>query len=329
MAIKIAGTGSYLPQKVLTNHDLEKMVDTSDEWIKTRTGIVERRIADTLESSSDMAFKASIKAMEMADITAEELDFIIVATITGDRIIPSTACILQKKLGASNAFCFDIQAACTGLIYAIEIANSMIASGNKYKRALIVGVEKLSSITDWADRNTCVLFGDGASAIVLEKRKGHHDVGGILASKLASNGNYADILQVPAGGSEMPLTHELLDKKLNTIRMEGQEVFKLAVNEMAKACKDVISQTGISVDEIRWLIPHQANKRIIEAVGTRLGISPERVYVNLQKYGNTSAASVGIALDEIVRNKLVERGDYILVTAFGSGLTWGSTLLKW
>ncbi|HRU01091.1 MAG TPA: beta-ketoacyl-ACP synthase III, partial [Victivallales bacterium] len=311
------------------NHDLEKMVDTSDEWIKTRTGIVERRIADTLESSSDMAFKASIKAMEMADITAEELDFIIVATITGDRIIPSTACILQKKLGASNAFCFDIQAACTGLIYAIEIANSMIASGNKYKRALIVGVEKLSSITDWADRNTCVLFGDGASAIVLEKRKGHHDVGGILASKLASNGNYADILQVPAGGSEMPLTHELLDKKLNTIRMEGQEVFKLAVNEMAKACKDVISQTGISVDEIRWLIPHQANKRIIEAVGTRLGISPERVYVNLQKYGNTSAASVGIALDEIVRNKLVERGDYILVTAFGSGLTWGSTLLKW
>lgn len=329
MAIKIAGTGSYLPSRILTNSDLEKMVDTSDEWIKTRTGILERHIAGDSETTSDMALKASLKALEMAKIKPDELDFIIVATITGDRIIPSTACILQKKLKASNAFCFDIQAACTGLIYAIEIANSMIASGSKYKKALIVGVEKLSSITNWNDRNTCVLFGDGASAVVLQKRSGHNDIGGILASKLASNGDFIDILQVPAGGSEFPLTHELLDLKQNTIKMEGQEVFKLAVNEMVKSCKQVISETGIAVGDIRWLIPHQANKRIIEAVGSRVGISPDKVYMNLQKYGNTSAASVGIALDEIVRNKFVNRGDYILITAFGSGLTWGATLLRW
>ncbi len=329
MAIKIVGTGSHVPSRILGNHDLEKMVDTTDEWIRTRTGILERRIADASETPSEMALHASRRALEMAGMDAKDLDMVIVATVTGDRIIPSTACILQKKLGAQKAFCFDIQAACTGLLYAIDIANAMIAQGAKYKKALVVGVEKLSSITDWKDRNTCVLFGDGAGAVVLEKRKSSGDIGGILASKLASNGCHADILQVPAGGSEMPMTHEVLDQRLHTIRMEGQEVFKLAVNEMVKACNHVISEVGISVGEIRWLIPHQANIRIIEAVGTRVGIARERVYVNLDKYGNTSAASVGIALDEIVRKGLLQRGDYVLATAFGSGLTWGATLLRW
>jgi 3-oxoacyl-[acyl-carrier-protein] synthase-3 len=205
----------------------------------------------------------------------------------------------------------------------------MILSGRKYKKVVIVGVEKLSILTDWKDRNTCVLFGDGAGAIVLEKREHSRDIGGILASKLASNGNYTDVLHIPAGGSEMPITKKVLDGRLNFIRMEGQEVFKLAVNAMAKVCKDVIAEVGISVEDIRWLVPHQANMRIIYAVGTRIGIPDERVYVNVDKYGNTSAASVGIALDEIVRKGLVKRGDYILLTAFGSGLTWGANLLRW
>ncbi len=329
MGIKVIGTGSYLPTKILRNKDLEKMVDTTEDWIRTRTGILERRVAADSETASDMALSAVLRALEMAKVEAKDIDLIIVATITGDRVIPSTACVLQKKLGALNAVCFDIQAACTGFIYAIDVANAMFAKGSKYKKAVVVGVEKLSMITDWQDRNTCVLFGDGAGAVVLEKRKSSGDIGGILASKLASNGNYSEILQIPAGGSEMPIDKNVLDKRLNYIRMEGQEVFKLAVNEMVKACNHVISEVGVPVEDIRWLIPHQANIRIIEAVGTRVGIARERVYVNLEKYGNTSAASIGIALDEIVRKGLIERGDYVLATAFGSGLTWGATLLRW
>lgn len=329
MGIKIIGTGSYVPEKVLTNYDLEKMVDTSDEWIRTRTGIVERRIAAENEASSDMACKASLRALEASGTSPEDLDLIIVASVTPDKIFPSTASILQSKIKAVNAACFDLQAACTGFLYAIEVANDMLTSNTKYKKALIVGVERLSGITDWTDRNTCVLFGDGSGAVVLAKRTGKNDIGGILASKLGSNGNFSEILHVPAGGSFMPTSPDTVSKKQHYIRMEGQEVFKLAVNAMAKACREVMAQAKVSSNDIRWLIPHQANLRIISAVGTRLGIPDERVYINVQRYGNTSAASVALALDEMVRAHLVKRGDYILLTAFGAGLTWGANLLRW
>ena len=329
MGIKITGTGSYLPEKVLTNADLEKMVDTSDEWIRTRTGITERRIAAPDEASSDLAYKAAIKAMEMANISPDELDLVIVATITVDKITPSTSSILQRKIKAGRAACFDLQAACTGFLYALEIANAMMTGSKKYTKALICGVEKLSILTDWQDRNTCVLFGDGAGAVVLEKRTSSEDIGGIISSKLGSDGNYSEILQVMAGGSFMPTSKETVEKRLHYLRMEGQEVFKSAVIAMSKACKEVLDESGVETSAIRWLIPHQANLRIIKSVGEKLQIPNEKVFVNVDKYGNTSAASVVIALDEIVRTGQVERGDYILLTAFGAGLTWGANLLRW
>ncbi len=329
MGIKIIGTGSYVPEKVLTNLDLEKMVDTSDEWIRTRTGIVERRIASDAEATSDMACKAALRAMEMSRTKPDELDLIVVATITSDRITPSTACILQSKLKAANAACFDLQAACTGFLYSLEVVNALMISNPKFKKALIIGVEKLSVITDWKDRNTCVLFGDGAGAVILEKRMGKHDIGGILASKLASNGNFSELIKVPAGGSAIPTSADTVKKRMHYLSMEGQEVFKLAVNEMAKACQDVLTRAKVDISEIRWLIPHQANLRIIHAVGKKLEIPDEKVYINVHKYGNTSAASVVISLDEIVRTGQIERGDYILLTAFGAGITWGANLLRW
>ncbi len=329
MGIKITGTGSYAPERILTNAELEKMVETSNDWIISRTGIRERRIAAPNEACSDMACKAATNALAMAGVAPKEIDLIIVASVTPDKHFPSTAAILQSKLDASNATCFDLQAACTGFLYSLECANALMANESNYRKALIIGVEKLSVLTDWQDRNTCVLFGDGAGAVVLEKRTGKKDIGGILASKLGTDGKYCDILQVEAGGSSMPATHETIDKRQHFIRMEGQEVFKLAVNAMSKACRDVLESASIRPEDVRWLIPHQANLRIIKAVGTKLGMREENVFVNLDKYGNTSAASVVIALDEIVRSSKVERGDYLLLTAFGSGLTWGATLLRW
>jgi 3-oxoacyl-[acyl-carrier-protein] synthase-3 len=330
MGIKIIGTGSYAPEKVLTNHDLEKMVDTSDEWIRTRTGIEKRHIADENQSASDLAFEACRNAMEMAETSPEEIDLVIVATVSPDYPFPSTACVLQKKLNIKQgAMCFDMQAACSGFIYAIGIANSLITVHPNIKKALVIGVEKISALTDWQDRNTCVLFGDGAGAVVLEKRSDSNDIGGIVGTKLSADGRFADILQVPAGGSAMPITPEVMEQRLQYIRMEGQEVFKQAVTAMVGACKDVLEEAGVSSEEVRWLIPHQANKRIISAVGKRLNMTEKNVYINVHQYGNTSAASIGIALDEIVRKGLIKRGEYILVTAFGAGLTWGATLLKW
>lgn len=330
MGIKIIGTGSYAPEKVLTNFDLEKIVDTSDEWIRTRTGIEERHISADGESASDMAYHACINAMEMANTKPEEIDLVIVATVCPDYPFPSTACVLQKKLKIPNtAMCFDMQAACSGFIYALGIANSMIKTNTSHRKALVIGVEKITMLTDWEDRNTCVLFGDGAGAVVLEQRANEDDQGGIIATKLASDGNFTDILQVPAGGSAMPLTKENIDDKQHFIRMEGQEVFKQAVTAMVSSCKEVLEQAGVDSSEIRWLIPHQANKRIITAVGKRLNLTEKNVYINVHKYGNTSAASVILALDEIVREGKIERGEYLLLTAFGAGLTWGATLLRW
>ncbi len=330
MGIKIIGTGSYAPEKILTNHDLEKIVDTSDEWIRTRTGISERHIAAPDEAASDMATHACRNAMEMAGVSPDEVDLIILATISGDKPFPSTACFLQRKLEAFNATCFDIQAACSGFIYGIEVAEAMISKqDSKYRRALVLGVEKITYLTNWEDRNTCVLFGDGAGAVVVEKSEEGNSGSRVLGSALFSNGTYTDILDVPAGGSAKPIDEEVLANKEQFIQMEGKEVFKLAVNAMVGACKEVLDKASVTSKDIRWLIPHQANKRIISAVGKRLDLTEKNVYINVDKYGNTSAASVAIALDELVRSGQVERDELILLTAFGAGLTWGAALLRW
>lgn len=328
MGIKILGIGSYVPEKVLTNFDLEKMVDTSDEWIRTRTGIEQRRIAAGNQATSDLAFEASKKALKNAGITAKEVDAIIVASISVDQVFPSTACILQEKLGAKNAFCFDLEAACSGLLYSLEVANSLLIGNSKYKNILVLGAEKISSIVNWEDRNTCVLFGDGAGAVVLGKTDETSE-NCIVASDLGADGKYTDILQVPAGGSRMPASPETVANGLHYLTMAGSDVFKLAVNAMVRSCKKVMEEAGITAKDVKWLVPHQANYRILRAVATRLKIPEEEVYMNVNRYGNTSAASIGLCLDEIADGNLAQKGDYVLLTAFGGGLTWGAMLLKW
>jgi 3-oxoacyl-[acyl-carrier-protein] synthase-3 len=325
MGIKIIGTGSFTPEKVLTNDDLSKIVDTNDEWISTRTGIKERRIAEDLVTS-DMSSEACKRALENANIAPEEIDLIIVGTATPDKAFPSTACITQNSINATNAVCFDVSAACSGFIYALEIAEGMMLAKKQYKKALVVGAEKFSHIVNWKDRNTCVLFGDGAGAVVLEKSESDS---GIMHSKLGSNGKFEKILQVPGGGTAIPITKENYDECHQYVTMEGQEVFKQAVNSMSNCCKEVLEEAGVTPDEIRWLIPHQANYRILKSVAAKLKIAEENVFMNLDKYGNTSAASIGIAMDEMNRSGMVKPGDYILITAFGGGLTWGATLIKW
>ncbi len=330
MAIRIIGTGSYTPEKILTNADLEKMVETSDEWITTRTGIKQRHIAEEGVTCSDLAVEAAKKAMEMAKITPEQLSFISVATVTGDKIFPSTACFLQKKIGAENAACYDVVAACSGLLYSLELAVAMLRSYKKYKYALVIGAEKLSSIVDWQDRGTCVLFGDGAAAIILERDDTLPESEDCLvASELGAAGIYSELLHLPAGGSAMPASHQTVDERQHYIKMGGQEVFKLAVNGMVGACKKVLEESGVNPQEVSWVIPHQANMRIISAVAQRLTIADEKVYVNIEKYGNTSAASIGLCLDELCRGGKLKRGDYVLLTAFGGGLTWGAMLIRW
>ncbi|MGK0186218.1 MAG: 3-oxoacyl-[acyl-carrier-protein] synthase-3 [Verrucomicrobiales bacterium] len=324
----IAGTGSYLPEKVLTNADLEKLVDTSDEWIISRTGIRERRIAADDEATSDMATKAGQRAMEQAGVSAEELDLIIVATVSPDTFFPATACYVQKNLGAKNAVCFDISAACSGFLFALQTSRHFINTGNS-KTALIIGAEKLSGMVDWNDRNTCVLFGDGAGAAVLRQRNEGSDESRVLSTVMGSDGNLTDILSVPGGGSALPTTPENALQRLNTIRMEGREVYKQAVTAMRNACKQAISEAGLTTDDIAMVIPHQANIRIIDAITDRLGIPSERTFINLHKYGNTSAAAIAIALDEANRTGAIKKGDHILLVAFGAGLTWASSVVKW
>lgn len=328
MSIRIAGTGSYVPDRVLTNADLEKMVETSDEWIRTRTGIEERRIAAPDQATSDMAYAAGCRALEMAGVKGEELSAIIVGTITPDHVFPSTGCLLQRRFGAPGAFCFDLEAACSGLLYSLEVAYSLMKVHRKYKYVLVCGAEKLSCITDWTDRNTCVLFGDGAGAVLLENTD---DDGPdcLVASDLHADGGYADILTMPAGGSRMPSSEETVRNRMHSIRMAGKETFKLAVPSMVSASRKVLEEAGVSPSEVKLVVPHQANQRIIRAVAQRLDISEDRVFENISHYGNTSAASIGICLDEIVRGKLIERGDYVLLTAFGGGLTWGAILLRY
>lgn len=327
MGVRIIGTGSYLPEKVMTNADLMKLVDTSDEWIITRTGINERRIAAEDQATSDLACPAALRALEAAGVEAGELDGIIMATITPDQILPSTACLLQKRLKNTKAFCFDLQAACTGMLYALEIAHSMIIGNKKYNKILVVAAEKLSYVTDWSDRNTCVLFGDGAAALVLERTTDEQD--SVLATSLHADGNFTDILKIEAGGSRVPITAEVLGSGRNFVKMDGRDVFKLAVGAMADSCREVMDMVGMTDRDIDWLVPHQANLRIMNMVAQRMNIGSERVYVNVNRYGNTSAATIGICLDEMIRGGMIERGQIVLMTAFGGGLTWGSTILRY
>lgn len=324
--VVIAGTGSYLPEKVLTNADLEKIVDTTEDWIVTRTGIKERRIAAEGQFTSHLATEAAKKALEQANINAEELDLIIVATITPDTLTPATACYVQENLGAKKAVAFDVSAACSGFLYAMEISRNMIGAGT-VKNALIVGAEKLSAFTNWEDRNTCVLFGDGAGAAVL--RRSEEGEGKILATEIGTDGAQTGILNIPGGGSACPITIDNAPEKLTSLAMLGKEVFKHAVTRMKDAAIKVVSDAGLQSEDIAQVIPHQANLRIIDAIADRLDIDNEKVFVNLDKYGNTSAAAVAIALDEANRSGKFKRGDNIVLVVFGAGLTWAAAAIEW
>jgi len=323
--IGIIGTGHFLPEKILTNADLERMVDTTDEWITTRTGIKQRRIVKPGVATSDIAAIAAKEALENAKLKPEDLDLIIIGTITPDMQFPATACLVQAKIGAKNAAAFDISAACSGFIYAISVAEALIRTG-QYKNALVLGAEVLSSIVDWQDRNTCVLFGDGAGAAVLAPV----DEGGILSTHIGSNGNEAELLNMPAGGSRMPASEETLKNRMHYLKMSGNEVFKLAVKAMADAANKAAVKAGImSIEEIDLIIPHQANMRILMAVANRLKLPETKLFLNVDRYGNMSSASTAVALYEAVKAGRIKKDDNIMLVAFGAGLTWAACVIKW
>lgn len=320
---RITGLGAYLPEKILSNSDLEKMVETSDEWIVSRTGMKERRIAKEDEFTSDMGVKAALVAIEKAGITASDIDLIICATLTPDYLFPSTAALLQQGLGASHAAAVDVQAACSGFIYGLAIAKAFLASG-MYKNVLLVASEKLSSIVNYKDRNTCVLFGDGACAAVISNKGSGLAIGEV---SLGADGEQANLLMLPAGGSRKPTTMDTVSSDLHYIFMDGKETFKHAVRRMEAAAKEVLDKSGLKEEEISWLIPHQANIRIIDAMAKRFNVEDSRVYKTVHKYGNTSASSIGIALFDLMNENVVHKGDHLLLVAFGAGLTWGATIL--
>ncbi|MCI0515989.1 ketoacyl-ACP synthase III [candidate division KSB1 bacterium] len=320
----VAGTGRAIPEQTLTNADLAQMVETNDQWIVERTGMKERHIASEGIFTSDLAAEAANKALAQAGVPATAVEVIIVATITGDMPFPSTACFVQQKIGAKNAVAFDIAAACSGFIYGLILANSLIQSG-AYRNILVIGVEILSRITDYTDRNTCVLFGDGAGAALLQPSDGKR---GILGTYWLSDGNLSHLLYMPGGGSQNPATHQSVDERLHYIKMAGREVFKFAVNAMSDAALQILNQTGLSGTEIDLLITHQANDRIIQATATKAKVPPEKVFVNIQKYGNTSAASIPIALDEALEMKRLVAGQRVMLVAFGGGFTWGSAIIQ-
>ena len=323
--VKIAGTGSYVPRKILTNDELSQIVDTSDEWIFTRTGISERRIAADDEFTSDLATSSAVRALKDAGMDSADVELIIVATLTPDKVFPNTASLVQNKINAPKAACFSIEAGCTGFVYGLEVAAGMVASG-LYNNALVIGAEKLTSIVDWTDRTTCVLFGDGAGAVLITACPVEEN--SYLGSDLGSNGEQHDILHIPGGGCAAPLSRKVLDEKLNTLKMNGKEVFKHAVNGMAASAQKALEEAGLSIGDIDWVVAHQANVRIINAVGQKLNIPEEKVYINVDKYGNTSAASVPIAFDEMINKGMIKRGNKILFVAFGGGLTWGASVVK-
>ena len=324
-SIGIKGMGYYVPENVFTNFDFEKIIDTSDEWIRTRTGIIERRFASKDQATSDLATEASLKAIKNAKINKEDIDMIILATTTADYIAQGAACIVQNKLGLKKIPCFDLNAACTGFIYGLEVAYSLVKSG-LYKNILVIGAETLSRIVDMQNRNTCVLFGDGAAAaIVGEVEKGY----GFLGFSIGAEGEDNMILKVPAGGSKKPNNEETIKNRENFVIMKGQDVFKFAVSTLPKVTSDALEKAKLKVNDLSMVFPHQANLRIIESAAKRMKFPLEKFYMNLSRYGNTSSASVGIALGEAIEKGLVKKGDNIALTGFGGGLTYGSTIIKW
>jgi 3-oxoacyl-[acyl-carrier-protein] synthase III len=326
-SVIIAGVGAYAPERVLTNEELTKMVDTSDEWIRTRSGIRERRIAGPDQACSDLAIRAAQRALEDAKVSAADIDLLIVATATPDYPLPSTACVVQHKLGVPpHATAFDIAAACSGFVYALEIAYGQLLT-NRYKCALIIGAEKLSSIVDWTDRSTCVLFGDGAGAAVLKKVP--QEGVGIIGSDLGADGELTDYLYTPAGGSRCPANAQTVADKGHFIKMKGKEIFKNAVRVMETVAREMVEQHNLTFDQINLVIPHQANVRIVEALASNLGVPMDRFYLNIDRFGNTSSASIPLALDEARRSGRIKPGDLTLLVAFGAGFTYGSTLIRW
>lgn len=323
-SVGILGTGSYVPEKVVKNTDLEKIVDTTDEWIYTRTGIRERRIAEDNVAASDLAVIAAQRALDNAKIKATDVSLIIVATITPDYQFPATACLLQNKLGIKRCAAFDISAACSGFIYGIETGRQFVLSG-KYENVLVVGAEKMSSIIDWTDRNICVLLGDGAGACVLGKVE---NSAGIIDAYLDADGSYSKLIMLPGGGSAMPATIETVNKKLHFMKMDGREVYKHAVLIMYNACLDALKKCNLTIEDIDWIVPHQANIRIIEAAASRLKIPMSKVYTNLDRYGNMSSASIPVALDEAIKDGSIKKGQKVLLIAFGAGLEWGSSIIQ-
>jgi len=323
--VHIIGTGSFTPERVLTNKDLEQIVETSDEWITSRTGIKERRISDPETPSSVLATEAARRALADAGIDGSELDQIIIGTVTGDRIFPSTACLVQNNLGATKAHAFDVSAACAGFIYGLSVGRNAVLSGAA-RTVLVIGVETLSKIVNWTDRNTCVLFGDAAGAAVLRSTG---EPGGILANCLHSDGSLVHLLEMPAGGSLRPPSHETVDQRLHTITMSGNDVFKHAVRAMESVALECLDAAGRSPEDLDLLVPHQANLRIIDATARRLGLSMEKVFVNLDRYGNTSAASIPLALDEARRTGRIRSGDLVELVTFGGGFTWAAAVVQW
>jgi len=322
--INIVGIGTYLPEKILTNADLEKMVETSDQWILERTGIRERHIAES-GGSSDLAAKAALNALIDAAIQPSEIDLIIVATMSPDMISPSTACLVQKKIGADRAVCFDIGAACSGFVFAMDVAKKFLES-NQYQTALVIGAEKLSSLIDWKDRGTCILFGDGAGAAVLSKKHSGHEVLDIF---LGSDGGGSESLKIPAGGSLMPATHQTLEDRQHFIKMDGKEVYKRAIDVMSRISEETVHNCGLEISDIKLFIPHQANKRIIDAVAKKLNMAEEKVFINVDRCGNTSAASIILALNDARAENRIQQGDYVLIVVFGAGFTWGGCIVQW
>ena len=324
MKARIAGTGSYVPERVLTNRDLERMVATSDAWIVDRTGIRERRIAAPGEACSDLGVRAAELALQAAGVDAAELDLILVATCTGDAPLPSTACIIQHRLGAVRAAACDLGAACCGFVYALAVGDAYVKTG--FRHVLVVGAEVMSMITDWTDRNTCVIFGDGAGAVVLTAEEGER---GILSSHLHSDGSLWELICVPGGGSRIPPSEKMLAEGLQYMKMKGNETFKVAVKTLEDSAREALSANNLSMEDLDLYVPHQANARIISAVAARLGLPMEKVVLNMDRYGNTSAASIPLALDEAVRAGRVGEGSLVMMAAFGSGLTWASSLVRW
>ncbi len=322
---RITGTGSFAPKKVITNHDLEKLVDTSDEWITERTGIKERRIAEKGQSTSDLAYEAGKKALKAAGLGAQELDLILAATTTPDMVMPNLGCMVQDKLGAKNAAAFDIYAACSGFIYGLSVASAFIKSG-AYRNILLIGAESLSRFVDWEDRATCVLFGDGAGAAVLQPHTGKR---GVISTHLHSDGSFGSLLNIPGGGAMHPSTHDTVHRRMHFVKMKGNETFKIAVRALEDVVQEALERNKVRPEDIDFLVPHQANLRIIQAMAQRLNMSMDKVVLTIHKYGNTSAASIPMALDEAVRDGRIRENHLLLLEAFGGGLTWASALVRW